>query len=292
MQLGLFIPLISPTADPEFVHTLGTVSEACGFDSLWLAEHVVLFDDYESRYPYAEDGKIPAGGESGLLELFTTAAYLAACTSTIRLGTGICLVPQRNPVYTAKEVTTVDWLSNGRLDFGIGIGWLAEEFGAVNVPFARRNARCRSYMQVMHTLWTDAVSQHEDEFYSLPPCRQYPKPVQQPHPPIHVGGEGDPALRRVADLAQGWYPYDLTPDELAERMPRLESILAERGRKRADIQVSICPYTKPVDADALARYRDAGADQVILFAFPMQLDRLRGTIEDLAESLLEPARAL
>src|SRR5215472_7045238 len=200
MHIGLFAPLGNPFATPAYVHTLGTAAEERGFHSLWVAEHVVLFDDYASRYPYAADGRIPATGEAGFLDPFEALAFLAAVTARIRLGTGICLVPQRNPVYTAKQVASVDWLSSGRLDFGVGIGWLAEEFHALGVPFAHRAARCRAYIEVMRRCWCDAVSQYDGDFYTLPPCRVFPKPVQQPHPPVYFGGESAPALKRVADL--------------------------------------------------------------------------------------------
>src|SRR5207245_10498366 len=123
--------------------------------------------------------KSPAGGEHGILEPFTALAFLAAATDRIRLGTGICLVPQRNPVYTGKEVAAVDWLSNGRFDFGIGVGWLAEEYAAVAVPFDHRGDRCREYVEVMKRLWSDEVSAHKGRYYELPACRQYPKPVQR-----------------------------------------------------------------------------------------------------------------
>lgn len=183
MRIGIFVPLGNPFATPEYVRVLGRQAEALGFASIWVAEHVVLFDSYASRYPYAADGRIPAGGESGFLDPFAALSFLAAVTDRIRLGTGICLVPQRNPVYTAKDVASVDVLSNGRLDFGVGIGWLAEEFQALNVPFERRAQRTRSYLEVMRRLWCDPVSAYEDEFYRLNACRQYPKPIQQPHPP-------------------------------------------------------------------------------------------------------------
>ena len=194
MKLGVFCPLASPAADAAYVRTFGETAERVGFDSLWVAEHVVLFDDYASKYPYAADGRIPARPTSGVLEPLTSLAYLAAVTSRIRLGTGILLVPQRNPVYTAKEAANVDWLSGGRLDLGVGVGWLAEEFRAVGVPWARRGERTRSYIEVMRRLWRDDVSEYKDEFYELPACRQFPKPVQQSGVPIHFGGESDAAL--------------------------------------------------------------------------------------------------
>lgn len=283
MQVGIFAPLANPFATPEYIRTLGAAAEERDFDSIWVAEHVVLFDEYESRYPYAADGKIPVGGESGILDPLVSLSYLAACTSKIRLGTGICLVPQRNPVYTAKEAATVDWMSNGRLDLGIGVGWLQEEYQALGVPFERRGERCRAYIDVLRTLWCDPVSKHESEFYSLPPTRQFPKPVQQPHPPIHFGGESGPALRRVADLGQGWFGFNLDPDELAEKIRRLETMLEKRGRKRADVQVSVCPYMRGADEDILLRYRDAGADRVILTAASMSKDDLVPMLDGLAD---------
>ena len=282
MRIGLFAPLGSPSANGEFVTTLGTAADERGFHSLWVAEHVVLFDDYGSQYPYAADGKIPASPESGLLEPFTTLAFLAACTSRIRLGTGICLLPQRNPVYTAKEAANIDFLSGGRLDLGLGVGWLAEEFRVLDVPFERRGARTRAYVKVMRTLWQDEVSEYKDEFYDLPPCRMYPKPIQTPHPPIHFGGETDAAMRRVAELGQGWYGFNHTPDEAAEGIERLEKILADRGRARSDVQVSISPYLKPFDADSIKRYRDLGIDQLILMTFALDRDGLLSTLDGLA----------
>jgi probable F420-dependent oxidoreductase len=292
MKIGLFAPLGGPYATAEYLHTLGTGVEERGFDSLWVAEHVVLFDDYGSRYPYAADGRIPAPPDGGMLEPFTGLAFLAGVTRRVRLGTGICLVPQRNPVYTAKEVASVDWLSRGRLDFGIGVGWLAEEFRVVATPFERRGARCRSYLEVMKRLWCDEVSEHKDEFYELPPCRMYPKPLQTPHPPLHFGGETDAALRRVADLGQGWYGFNRDPGEAAEGIARLEKLLAERDRRLDDVEVSISPYLKPLEDDALPRYRDAGVDQLIALCFAAGPGALEKTLDDLAERLVEPAGRL
>jgi probable F420-dependent oxidoreductase len=265
------------------MEAFGRGAEARGFSSIWVAEHVVLFDEYASQYPYSADGKIPAGGESGIFEPFTALAFLAACTSTIRLGTGICLVPQRNPVYTAKEVTAVDWLSNGRMDFGIGVGWLEEEFRAVDAPFPRRGARTREYIEVMRRLWEDEISEHKGEFYELPALRQYPKPVQQPHPPIHVGGESDAALRRVAQFGQGWYGFSVAPEDVPGRVARLEEMLAEEGRTRSEIEVSICPYLLGADADTVKRYEDAGVDQVILLGLAFDVPGIDAELDRLAQ---------
>jgi probable F420-dependent oxidoreductase len=289
MRIGLFAPLGNPFATPAYLSALGPGAEERGFHSLWVAEHVVLFDQYASKYPYAADGRIPAGGENGILEPFTALSFLAAQTRRIRLGTGICLVPQRNPVYTAKEVAAVDWLSGGRFDFGVGVGWLAEEFAACATSFERRGARCRDYLAAMQRLWVDPLSEHKGEFTSFPALRQYPKPVQKPHPPIHFGGESDAALTRVADLGQGWYGFNLLPEDLPGHLKKLDALLARRGRSRSEIQVSICPYMRSMDADAVRRYRDAGVDQLIVMALGGDPDGLRTQLDGLARTVLEPA---
>lgn len=292
MRIGLFAPLGNPVATPEYVEALGTAADRHGFASIWVAEHVVLFDDYSSRYPYAEDGKIPVRPDTGILEPFTALAFLAACTTHARLATGICLVPQRNPVYTAKEVATVDWLSGGRLDFGVGVGWLREEFDAVAVPFDKRGERCREYIEVMRRLWEDDVSEHHGAFYDLPACRQFPKPVQQPHPPVFFGGESDVALRRVADIGDGWYPFDLDPDGLRDRLGDLDRLLAAKNRSRADITVTLCPYRRPVDLELVRRYRDAGADEVVVVVSARDPNGLVHSIDGFADTILDPARDL
>lgn len=291
MHVGILPAAVTPFATPELLAEIARVAEACGFHSLWLPEHVVLFDQYSSVYPYSEDGRLPAPAEAGILEPFGTLAFLAGVTRSIRLGTGICLVPQRNPVYTAKQATTLDWLCAGRFDFGIGVGWLAEEFAAVGVPFERRGARCRSYVEVMKRLWCDDVSEWKDEFYELPPCRQYPKPVQTPHPPLHFGGESDAALRRVADLGQGWYGFGLGPADARRRIADLAALLRERARSRADVLVSVSPGRGQRDDATVAAYRDAGVDQVIVPTIPLAVADVRPKLERLAEKWVVPAAA-
>jgi probable F420-dependent oxidoreductase len=291
MKFGIFAPLANPFATSDYIRTLGTAAEERGFDSIWVAEHVVLFDEYASQYPYANDGRIPVAPESGILDPFAVLSYLAAVTTKIRLGTGICLVPQRNPVYTAKEAVTVDWLSGGRFDLGIGVGWLAEEFEALGVPFERRGSRCRAYIDVMKTLWSDPISQYSGEFYELAPTRQYPKPVQQPHPPIHFGGESDAALRRVADVGQGWYGFGLLPEQVTERMGRLEQLLERRGRRREDIEISICPYMTPATAELIEGYAEAGIDRVILVAAAPTPEAVVGLLDNLANNVIAKSGA-
>ena len=215
------------------------------------------------------------GGDRGLLEPVTALSFMAAQTSRIRLGTGICLVPQRNPVYTAKEIAAVDYLSGGRVDFGVGVGWLEEEFRALGVPFAR----CREYLDVIKALWTEDVSSYSGEFYQLDPCRQYPKPIQQPGPPIYFGGESDAALRRVADIGDGWYGFNVAPEDVSGYLSKLDRFLDVVGRTRSDIRTVIGPYGHKLNKD---QYQDVGVDELVAMIVGRDLDELERWLDRLA----------
>jgi probable F420-dependent oxidoreductase len=291
MDVGVFVPLGNGNASAEILRAVGRETEDRGFESIWVPEHVVLFDEYESAYPYSPDGRFPGGPDSGMLEPLQALTYLAAVTDRVRLGTGICLVPQRNPVYTAKAVTDLDSLSGGRVDFGIGVGWLREEFEAVAMPFENRGRRTDEHLQVMKTLWCDEVSEFHGELYDLGPCRMYPKPIQAPHPPIHVGGESGAAMRRVARHGQGWFSFNRLPDDLPEPLARLDAALAAEGRSRSDVVLSVSPYFNPVTPAMVEGYAGLGVDRLIVLCLAFDVDTLRRQLDDLVRDVLEPSRA-
>ncbi len=288
MRFDLWVPAANPFATPEFLAAVCKGAEDHQVNRMWVGEHVVLFDEYASHYPYAADGKIPVGDEIGLLEPFVTLSFLAAHTSTVRLGTAMCLVPQRNPLYTAKEVATLDWLSGGRVDLGVGVGWLEEEFRALGVPWTARGKRTDEYLGLMRSLWEDDVSSYEGELVSLPPCRLYPKPVQRPVP-VHVGGESDAALRRVASLADGWVPFNCRPDELAALVERLDARLAREGRRRQDIEITICPYMNALTPEDVSAYAKAGADCIAALFLAFDVEQVPAGFDAVAP-LMEAAR--
>lgn len=286
MKVGLFLPLVGPFANPDYLAAAARAADDSGFHSLWVGEHVVLFDAPESRYPYSVDGSFPVPADSGMLEPFVALSYVAGMTERVRLGTGVCLVPQRQPLYTARSVADLDVLSRGRVDFGVGIGWQREEFEALGVPFERRGRRCREYIEAMKSLWTHETSTYEGATLHIPAVRFYPKPVQRPHPPILFGGESDAALRRVAKIGDGWFGFNIAPTEAAAQVARLDAALAREGRGRAGVEVKISPYLKPGgDPEGLHRYAEAGVDEVILATIagsPDEVDALiRGTADDL-----------
>ena len=265
MDIGIFVALTARNASAALLRTLGREVEDRGFESVWVAEHIVLFDEgeYDSTYPYSADGRFPGPGDTGIIEPMTALGYLAAVTDRVRLGTAVCLVPQRNPVYLAKQVADIDHLSGGRVDLGIGVGWLREEFEAVGMPFEDRGRRCDDHVAVMRSLWVDEVSEVPDGLYRLRPCRMHPKPVQRPHPPIHVGGESDAALRRVARLGQGWFTWGRAPADLAAPLATLDRLLEGAGRSRAEVQLTVCPYLNRLDPDTVDAYRRAGVDRLV-----------------------------
>jgi probable F420-dependent oxidoreductase len=293
MKVGVFVPLNARNTNGQFLRTLGPAVEERGFESIWAPEHVVLFDDYESRYPYSDSGKFPGRGDTGVLEPFTALTYLAAVTERLRLGTGICLVPQRNPVYTAKQVADLDVLSGGRVEFGIGIGWLREEFDSLNVPFERRGQRTDEYLEVMRSLWLDETSSYSGEMYQLTPCRLYPKPAQKPHPPVLVGGESEAAMRRAARFGQGWFTFNRAPDDFAVAYEALDRHLADAGRSRQDdFTVTTCPYMNAVTTESIDGYRAAGVDRLIVVTLARGSDDLLRNLDQLVADVLEPVQAV
>lgn len=295
MKIGLMVAMNGPNATAAFLRAVATGAEQRGFESLWCGEHVVMFDHYDSPYPYTSDGRFPDGlGDIGKFDPFSTLMYMAAVTTRIRLGTGVCLIPQRNPVYTAKYVADLDVLSGGRVDFGVGIGWSREEYGALNTPWADRGKRLDEYLQVMQALWTQDTSSFDGELYPLAPCRLYPKPVQAPHPPIHVGGESDAAMKRAAKVGQGWYTLGRTADELRPVLARLDEHLAVHGRSRFDddFEVSVWPMRELATPASVEAYATLGVDRLIDSCQVGSIDELLVTLDRRVIDVLEPARAL
>ncbi len=281
LKLGVTLSF-SHLTDVAFMAAAAKLLDERDLHSVWVPEHVLFFPAHASRYPYSDDGRIP-GNPEGVLDPFTALTFIAAHTKRIRLGTGICLVPQRQPVYTAKMVADVDYLSNGRVDFGIGIGWLKEEFDALGMPFRSRARRCDEYIAAMQALWSEGLSSYQGETVAFRDCHFNPKPVQKPHPPIFIGGESDAALARVARIGDGWYGFDLDPTRLGERLQALDSALRAHGRRRADVAVYVCPNRNRITPESYPAYVDAGIDQLIAPVFARSVDDLERRVDRVLE---------
>lgn len=281
MKIGVFATFMSPLSTPQVVADLGRRLEQAGVESLWMGEHVVLFDQMQFPYPGSRDGRIPVPEGGGLLDPVATFGFLASATTSLRLGTGIALISQRNPVYTAKEFATLDWLSGGRVDFGIGVGWCKEEVETCGYRWEDRGERADEFLQVLRSLWTEPLTTYHGKHFQLPhPARLDPKPVQQPHVPIIVGGHSPRALRRAAEYGAGWYGFGLTPASTAPVLHELDQALRAAGRSRRDFQVIVTPNT--VDDDAIRAFQQLGVDRLVVHLGSQRAEKVAARLAELA----------
>jgi probable F420-dependent oxidoreductase len=267
MRVGLAAVGIGDGAQPAILRAVATSAEAAGFASLWVGEHVVLVDHPTSRYPYAADGRLAVPSHADWLDPLIALSFAAAATQTIRLATGVLLLPEHNPVLVAKQAASLDRLSHGRLALGVGIGWSAEEFAALGVPFARRSARTGEYVMAMRRLWADDIATYAGEFVSFDAVRCNPKP-QAGRIPILVGGNSDGALRRAARWGDGWYGFNVSRTEVAERVQVLRRMCTEQGRDPSDLEIVIAPFTRPTEPDDLPALSALGVTEIVVVAVP------------------------
>jgi probable F420-dependent oxidoreductase len=293
MRVGLFALGIGAGARPATILKTAQEAERRGVSTLWVGEHVVLFDRQDSKYPYAASGEFPLPGDADWLDPFITLTFAAAATKKIRLATGICLVPEHNPVVLAKEVASLDRLSGGRFALGVGIGWSEEEFAALGIPFERRAQRTREYIDVMRRLWSEGAASFHGEFVNFDAAKSFPKPVRGAKLPIIFGGESGPALKRTADIGDGWFGFNVGPDDAAPLVGKLHAMLKANRRDANEVEIVACPYTKKITADDLKTYAGAGVDELVILTTPPDDEsQISGWIERLARDWVEPAAKL
>jgi probable F420-dependent oxidoreductase len=266
MKIGI-VPINVGVFEPEQVAKLATKAEEVGVESLWTFEHVIVPSGYDSKYPYSQTGKMPATPETPFVDPLIALAHAAAVTKKVRLATGVNILPQANPLYLAKQVASIDVLSAGRMMLGVGVGWLREEFDALGVSFERRGARFADYVIAMKKVWSGETVEHESEFLRWTGFKSYPLPVQRPHPPIIVGGTTPAALRRVADLGDGWFAPTGGVDQLAESLAKLREACKAAGRDYDSIEITASWSYSKEGASSLARYRDLGVSRLVVSLF-------------------------
>jgi probable F420-dependent oxidoreductase len=267
MRLGLHALGIGSGADRAVIDAVASAAERAGFSTLWSGEHVVMVDESASRYPYSDDGRIAVPAEADWIDPMIGLSFAAAATSTIRIATGVLLLPEHNPVLVAKQAATLDTLSGGRLTLGIGIGWSREEFDALGVPFERRGARTKEYVDAIRTLWRDDVASFGGEFVNFDAVRVNPKPVHDRRIPIVLGGNSDAALRRVAAWGDGWYGFNLdSVDSVAERVEFLHGLCREQGRDPAELRLAVA--LRDLNGTDAASLAALGIDELVLVEGP------------------------
>lgn len=260
MKIGLFGINMGPLSDPRAGVEVAQTAEAAGFESLWAGEHVVL--------PHPQTPPSPLPADYPMLDPNIAFAWLAAHTQTVKLGTGIIIVPQRNPLVLAKELASLDVLCGGRLVFGVGIGYLRAEFDALGIPFANKAERTVEYLAAMRAVWSEQDPSFEGEYVSFRGIRALPRPVQQPGPPVVFGGHVAGAFERSVALAEGWYGFGLDPERTRDCLEGLAEAARTTARPATlgKLEVSVTP-AGDIDLDTAKRYADLGVDRLVLL-FP------------------------
>jgi probable F420-dependent oxidoreductase len=280
MKFGLAYANAGPFAYPEMLTHLATTAERVGIESIWTVEHVVIPVGYRSVYPYDPSGKIPAPDQLPIPDPFLALAYAAAVTKTVRLATGILILPQRHPIYVAKEVATLDVLSHGRALLGIGVGWLAEEFQALGIPFAERAARTAESVRAIRSLWKDEAAPFAGRFFTWEKLECHPKPVQKPGVPIVVGGHTPAAARRAARYGDGFFPGVSDDDKLGWILGCMRDECKKLGRDPATIEVT-SGHRGGLTAERVKRLQDAGVARFMVLPPAFDPDGITAGLEKL-----------
>ena len=272
MRFGFYLPNSGPTARPEPLAAIARKGDELGFYCMVAGDHILVPREVNSTYPYTADGRFHGDSAGEYLEQLTLLTYLAAITTNIRLVPSVMIVPYRNPLLAAKILATLDVLSQGRLTLGVGVGWMEEEFEALSAPpFAERGAVTNEYLEAFKELWTNDNPVFDGKYCQFSGINFMPKPVQRPHPPIWVGGQSRPAMRRAARLGNGWHPVGaipaapLEPEDLTQNIGLLHRYAEDAGRDPSDLEVSMkAPlYDVGTDSPSSERRRFAGETEQI-----------------------------
>lgn len=277
MKIGFFGINTGPCANPATAAAVARAAEENGFDSLWTGEHIVLPD------PQVPPSPVPA--DTPFIDSAVALAFVAAHTKRVKLGTGIIILPQRNPVVLAKELASVDVLSDGRLIFGIGIGYLKPEFEAIGAPFDHKGPRSEEFLAAMIALWRMEKPEYRGKYVNFGGINAMPRPVQQPHPAIVFGGHTKEAYARTARLAQGWFGFALDVAATATCIEGLKVACSAAERKFDEIEISVCPRGR-IDLDAAKRFAEAGVHRLILLHRERDEQGILGFIAATGQSLI------
>jgi probable F420-dependent oxidoreductase len=280
MKIGMMFANVVLFGTRDGARALAEAAEESGIESLWTVEHVVVPEGYDSPYPYSASGKMPGGETSPIPDPLAWLAYVAALTQTVRLATGVLILPQRNPVILAKECATIDVLSGGRLILGVGIGWLAEEFDAIGVPFDERVDRTEEHVAALRTLWSQDET-FDGKFTSFSRARSNPKPVQEGGVPIVVGGHTTAAARRAGRIGDGFFPA--RPNNLEALIAECRGAAQEAGRDPDAIEITTGGLPDP---DFAKRLEDLGVHRLVVPPPSFDPNDIKRALGELSDKLV------
>jgi probable F420-dependent oxidoreductase len=284
MKFGVAFANVGPFVQPEEAAFLAKSCEEVGIESLWTVEHVAVPTGYTAQYPYSADGRMPGGEDSPIPDPLLWLAYVAGQTSKIRLATGILILPQRHPIYVAKELATLDVLSKGRAILGIGIGWMEDEFRALGIPFDERVGRTEESCAALRSLWSSGAEAFKGEHYAWDALESNPKPVQPGGVPIVVGGHVLGAARRAARVGDGFFPMKTEGGRLRELLDAMSDECARVGRDPAKIEVTTA--APGLDLDAIRRLEDEGVSRLVVGPPGFSRDAIEDGLAKLADTVL------
>ncbi|MBV1931511.1 MAG: LLM class F420-dependent oxidoreductase [Porticoccaceae bacterium] len=284
MKFGIAFATAGPFANPDLFESLVLTAEEVGMESIWAVEHVVLPQGFQSKYPYSKDGAFPGGEKAPIPDPLVALSYAAGMTKNIRLATGIMILPQRNPLYVAKEWASLDVLSRGRAMMGIGIGWLKEEMETVGIPFKERAARTEESCQAIRSLWRDEPEAFDGKFYNWGPQNSNPKPVQKPGVPIIVGGNVEGAARRAARVGDGFYPASGSFKTLPTLLDAMRDECAKTGRNPEEIEITVAGGN--LDPGRVRQYEDIGVSRMMINPPARDTEGLKRGLGEFAEAVI------
>lgn len=283
MKFGL-VPVNVGVKAVEHMVGIAQLAESIGMESVWTFEHAMVPEDYASKYPYSNDGKMGGQPDTNFIDPLIALATIAANTKTLRLGTGVNIVSQANPLLLAKQAASLDFCSGGRFMLGAGIGWLREEFDAMGVPFEKRGARFDDYMVAMKKVWAGDTVEHQSEFINWSGFKSYPIPQQEGGVPIVIGGTKGKIYQRVARHGDGWFLPATTPEAVTALLAPLPAACKEIGRDPNSIEIS-CMWDLEGGIDTVKRFADVGVSRVIVPIFVFGKDPVTG-LSELAENVI------
>ena len=314
MEFGFSLPSRGQAATMQHMRLLAQHVEALGLDSVWVSDHIIVPRQIDSFYPYDPEGRFPSAPEQDYYEPLTTLAFLAACTTRVRLGTSVLILPYRNALLTAKMVSTLDTLAGGRVILGVGVGWMEEEFVALGLDtFRQRGEVSDEYIRAFRALWTSPQPSFHGQYVRFTDIGFAPKPARQPHPPIWIGGHTRAAISRAARLGDGWHPIglrppaSLTPDEMRAAVARLRDEASKAGRNPQDMTISFrAPIAfsaaggaarKPLTGspaaiqDDIGRYADCGVSHMVFDIMTTDVAEMQRVMERFARDVKGGVRA-
>lgn len=282
MKIGL-IPVNIGVQSAEQMIGMAQLAENLGYESVWTFEHVIVPEDYKSKYPYDASGKMGAAPDTNLIDPLIALTAIAAQTKTLRLGTGVNILSQANPLYVAKQTASLDMISGGRFMLGVGIGWLQEEFSALGVPFEKRGARFDDYVAAIRKVWSGETVEHSSKFINWTGFKSYPLPIQNPMPVI-MGGIKGKIHQRIATLGNGWFAPTSDTAELKIHLDKIRAECDKIGRDFSEIEIT-CMWPGQGGKEAVAKMEAAGCHRLVVPVFALGADPVAGMTK-LAEDVI------